>query len=166
MTRKFQVIRGFPGAGKTQWIVESLLGRLRNGEISAESALVLAPTNADVRLLSARFDRAALDQGTWFPVRFDTMQGIAGQILTKTPEFAYHRPMDDIEERLVLQAVIERAVSEQTAESGDAPRNAYMEAIRSRSAGFLEDVHAYIAELKQHRIAPESDHPGSAVSYE
>ncbi|HQP98656.1 MAG TPA: PD-(D/E)XK nuclease family protein [bacterium] len=162
MTRTFQVIRGLPGSGKTQWIVEHLLGRLRDGEISAESVLVLAPTSADVRLLSARFDRTALDCGTWFPVRFDTMQGIAGQILTKTPEFAYHRPMDDIEERLVLQAVIERALSDQSTESG----NAYREAIRSRSAGFIEDVHAYIAELKQHRIAPQSDHPGSAAFYD
>ncbi|MFH1739893.1 MAG: UvrD-helicase domain-containing protein [bacterium] len=166
MPRTFRIIKALPGRGRSQFILREILSRVRRGEIPPESALVLTPTIADAHVLSARFDRLAVDWGGWVPVQFDTMQGIARQVLSKDPEFAYHRPMDDMEERLVLQTLVVRELSDEGRESSGLSSNAYADAVSLRSQSFIEDVHAFVAELKQHRVAPASDHPGSAATYE
>ena len=96
MGLRLRILHAPPGAGRSEFILRELLARLRSGEVSAESALVLTPTGADTRLLSARFDRLALDTDAWFPITFETTQNVAREILAKEPRFAYHRPMDDM----------------------------------------------------------------------
>ncbi len=162
MSRTFRIIEGSPGAGRSQHILSEVLQRLQSEEIDPHSVLILSPRSADSRLLSARFDRMALDKGTWYPVRFDTLQGIAREILAKDPEFAYHRPMDDTEERLVLETVLQQVLS---GEETSGQSNIYRQAVALRSLGFIDDVHAFVAELKQHRIAPVQGHPGSSATY-
>jgi len=162
MSRRLRIIEGSPGAGRSESILHEIAARIGSAETSADSVLVLTPRSADSRLLAARFDRLILDTGRWHLVRFDTLQGVARDILARDPEFAYHRPMDDTEERLVLETVIHQVFSDPE-ESGES--SVYRQAVTLRSSGFIDDVHAFVAELKQHRIAPIEGHPGSSTTY-
>jgi hypothetical protein len=93
------------------------------------------------------------------------MQSVARELLAKDPQFAYHRPMDDMEERLVLETLLVRVLSEEGRKTAGLSPQAYAEAVRLRNQSFVEDVHAFVAELKQHRVAPAPEHPGSAATY-
>ena len=142
----FHLVTAGPGAGKTQSVVDTAAECLRTGA-PPSTILVLTLHRGMVDDLTARLCAQVPEDRRGALPRIDTPVGLATEILRQAGRAGRRRAMGELEEHIVLGRVIDEVVG-----TGDP----YATPAIKASDGFVADVAALIAQLKQCKVDPDA----------